>query len=137
MKNAAHPLTSTMLVDRILGCTSAVKKHNPTKKRDSDSCRRRGSTAAISKSFHFFRPWKRKKRMRRRSIPPVRSMARYSRSQDLTRMPNDAVERLRIRLANQHTLTRMSAVAAWNGVPVGGIGDVEFRMSETILKLLI
>ena len=76
--------------------------------------------------------------MRRRSIPPVRSMARYSRSQDFTRMPKDAVERLMMRLANQHTFTRMSAVAAWNGgAPVEGAGAVEFRKPETILKLLI
>ena len=72
-----------------------------------------------------------------RSSGTVRSIARYSRSQDFTRMPNDAVERLRIRLANQQTFTRMSAVAAWNDVPVGAAGEVEFRKSEYILKLLI
>ena len=60
-----------------------------------------------------------------RSCGLIYAMARNSRSHCFTRIPKDAEVRLRMRLANQHTLTRMADVAAWNG---GGCEeDVAFR----------
>lgn len=49
-----------------------------------------------------------------RSWRVILSIARYSRSHCFTRMENDAVDKLKMRLATQHTLTRMSSEVAWN-----------------------
>lgn len=44
----------------------------------------------------------------------MQSIDRYSRNHCFTAIPNEAEERLRMRLANQHTLTRISETAALN-----------------------
>ena len=64
-------------------------------------------------------------------------MAMYSRSHCLTRMLNEAVDRLNMRLANQHTFTRMSTVPGWNAGFGGDPVRVELRNPDVTVYPLV
>lgn len=76
-------------------------------------CCSRGSAPAISNTIHLLSSGYRKWRIRRRAWGDGFSTARYSRNHCLTSIPNDAVTRLKMRDANQSTLTRMSVSDGW------------------------
>ena len=120
----AHAQTSGVVVRPMLLCTAAVKKQRPEKKRPRESWSSYGRKAAISNTFHWARAGFRYWRARRRSRGAEYSIARYSRSHCFTRMPNDAEERLRRRLVNHRTFTRMAHSGGSKGGGEGG-GEVE------------
>lgn len=107
----AHNDDMTRLVIPILWWMLAVKKHSPRKKSPSAICIRTDNIPTIAKTLHFRKPTNRKKRIRRRVLGDVWSVVRYSRSHDLTRIPIEAVTRLRRRLLNHNTLIRISGLS--------------------------
>lgn len=110
MNRNTHNPTKEIVVQPMLLCTENVKKQSPVKKSARDNCSSRGSMATISKTFHRMSPGYLNRWIRRRARGEVYSPAMNSLNHCLTSMPNDAVTRLRIRLANHNMFTRLAEV---------------------------
>lgn len=122
-KMAAQSDTKGMLVLRMLGWMADAKKQRPRRKSPRASCRSIGRTATNSKTFQFLSPGYRKKRIRSWACGDVAMSftARNSLSHYLTRIPNDAVMMLKIRLAIQKMLTLIDQEGDWKLARMGAV----------------
>ena len=133
--NNSHVTTRGPTVHSMTGWIDEAKYQSPIKNRPSDNCKRRGSAATISNTFHFARAGYRKHRIRRRTRGEASCVAKNSRNHCFTSIPYDAAIRLRMRLANHVALIMRFP---FNGVNSGRVnaGMVLLKNPPLVLKLL-
>ena len=123
----AQIATKTTLVIPAVLCADHAKKHRPRRKSDIESWRSNGRTEMSASTLHWMKPVNLKKMMRRRARGDVYSVERNSRSHWLASMLNDAVVRLRIKLADHKTFARFMERGG------GGFSQVEVAMQARMV----